>query len=284
MSALNLVNLIEQQQPLSCSRCLAAYIRLHPARANLKAGVYQFESDLNPSKLISKVVNGEVLEQQLTITEGQTSHSVLDTLNRLPYIQKASYQEIKKNLNLTTYQQEIEGAFLAETYFFPAGSKVVDVLQRSHQALIDALNHIWQNRQKNLPYQTPWQLLTAASIIEKEAANSQEKFLISAVIINRLSKNMRLQMDPTVIYALAEQYHYPLKKKDLKVASPYNTYRHKGLPPAPIANVGFETLYAAAHPAAVDYLYFVATNEGLHHFSKTLLEQTRMIQKIRQHR
>ena len=129
------------------------------------------------------------------------------------------------------------------------------------------------------PYKTPYELLIAASIVEKETAARLEKNLVSAVIVNRLNKNMRLQMDPTVIYGLGERYVYPLTRKNLRFKTKYNTYRNKGLPPTPISNVGVESLYATAHPKPVKYLYFVAKKDGTHQFSETLKQQINAINR-----
>jgi UPF0755 protein len=127
---------------------------------------------------------------------------------------------------------------------------------------------------------TQHQVLTLASLIEKEAKVDEERPLISAVYHNRLRKGMRLQCDPTVVYALGERYDGNIRKPDLNVDSPYNTYRYRGLPPGPIANAGQRSLEAAVNPAPVDYLYFVATGtNGQHTFSRTLAEHSRAVQQ-----
>ena len=129
-----------------------------------------------------------------------------------------------------------------------------------------------------LPYQTAYEMLIAASIIEKETAIPKERRLIAGIIINRLRKHMPLQMDPTVIYALGSQYHGTLRREDLQIDSPFNSYLHRGLPPTPIAMVDKDAIDAAAHPEPTDYLYFVATGNGSHHFSVNYEEQKQAIQ------
>ncbi len=137
----------------------------------------------------------------------------------------------------------------------------------------------WQNRAPGLPYQDPYQALIVASLIEKETALSQEKPIIAGVILKRLDKKMRLQIDPTVIYALGDNYKGSLKREDLRVISPYNTYKYAGLPPTPIANPSQQSLLAALHPVQSNYLYFVAKGDGGHQFSQTLAEQTEAIKR-----
>ena len=283
MSAKTMVNLISSKQPLQCQFCFAIYLRLLSRASNFKAGIYQLDQNITAPDLVEKVINGDVLQQELIIKEGQTSLDIIKELNSKPFIEKSSsiVNDFIKQCDLCS--SNMEGALLADTYFFNAGSNSIDVLQRSYQALIKVLNEIWLNRQLNLPYKNYYELLIAASIIEKEAANKAEKEIISAVIVNRLRKNMRLQMDPTVIYGLGDKYKFPLTKKDLHVTSPYNTYLHKGLPPTPICNVGLDALYAAAQPKAVDYLYFVANEKGLHDFSTNLKQQNEAVNRLRQH-
>ena len=133
-----------------------------------------------------------------------------------------------------------------------------------------------------MPYTTPYQLLVVASILEKEAASPEEKRLISGVIVNRLKKKMRLQMDPTVIYGEDKCYARRQPHDDLGTVSPYNTYRHHGLPPTPIAMVGKDALSAAAHPTMTNYLYFVARGDGMHDFSETYEEQRRAIARVKE--
>lgn len=280
-TARSLTNIINKQQSVNCQACLSWYFRLLPEARQLQAGVYALAPTVTPKQLIDQLLNGQVLEQKLTITEGQTAAAVIENLSDLsiaPLSQDLSNQ-LAAHCNFC--QQGIEGALLADTYLFLAGTEPIDILLRSHQALLKQLAPLWQQARANkLPYHSPYELLIAASIIEKETALKKEKPLISAVIVNRLRKKMRLQMDPTVIYGLGSKYQFPLKKADLKIQSPYNTYLNFGLPPTPICNVGIDALVAAANPADVDYLYFVATNMGNHHFSTTLESQNNAVRRF----
>lgn len=281
MNAKQLIRLIDKKQPIQCAWCLNFYFRFFAAPEKLQAGYYELSSNITPKQLVRKFMLGQVIQQRFTIREGQNSSEVMEQLNQLPYLMTDKQIEKKLTGICTFCSTKTDGMFLADTYFFPAGSKAVDILIRSHQVLVKKLDEVWQDRAPNLPFKHPAELLIAASIIEKETGLAQERKLIAAVIINRLRKGMRLQMDPTVIYALGDRYRYPLKKHDLRYKSPYNTYLHKGLPPAPIANVGIEALVAAAHPEQVDYLYFVAEHNGHHKFSTTLDEQINAINLIK---
>ena len=173
-----------------------------------------------------------------------------------------------------------EGELLPETYTFEYGASQDSIVLEARKAMQKALDEAWEGRDSGLPYKDKNQLLTMASIIEKETGVADERPLVASVFVNRLRKGMKLQTDPTVIYALTEgqmELGRTLKKKDLAIDSPYNTYKYYGLPPAPICNPGRDALMAAAHPAQSDFLYFVATGDGGHNFSTNLNEHNRNV-------
>ena len=172
-----------------------------------------------------------------------------------------------------------DGWFYPETYQFNYGESVRNVLARSFQVMQEKVNELWDNRAHNLPFKSPYEAIILASLIEKETALDQEKSLISGVFIRRLERGMRLQTDPTVIYALGDSYQAPLKKSDLKVDSLYNTYRYNGLPPGAISSVGYESLYAAFHPDDGNELYFVSKRDGSHAFASNYEEHKDNIKK-----
>ena len=141
-----------------------------------------------------------------------------------------------------------EGRIYPDTYHFPAGTRDVDFLRRAIEMQEQVLMEEWQQRDENLPYDSPYQALVMASIIEKETGVAEERGMIAGVFVRRLRKIMKLQTDPTVIYAMGDIYKGNIRKKDLSIDSPYNTYRYRGLPPTPIASAGRDALHAALHP------------------------------------
>jgi UPF0755 protein len=240
-------------------------IRLQGLSGKLRAGIYQIQNGESAQQLLKRIVAGDVLRQSFMIRPGTTVNQISKDLQNAPYL---IYQE-KDWLALKPFHADPEGLLLADTYVYDAGSNGTSLLERAHAELDKVLTKAWQTRQSNLPYQNAYELLIAASILEKEAALPQERRLISGVIINRLKSHMFLQMDPTVIYALGNAYQGTLTHQDMLTDSPYNTYRYKGLPPTPIAMVSADAIDAASHPELSSYLYFVAKGDGTHEFHKT---------------
>jgi UPF0755 protein len=250
-------NLIQYQKPM------LALIRFKGLSQRLKAGVYQVKPGETAIQLLERVVAGDVLTQKFIIIAGTTQLKIAQDLA------KASYLDYHADdwISLQENHPNAEGLVLADTYQYQGGSSSKQLLEHAHRNLISYLNTVWSGRAPNLPYKNAYELLTAASIIEKETAVAQERQLISGVVVNRLNKNMPLQMDPTVIYGLGKAYTGKLSHQDMQVDSPYNSYRYRGLPPTPIAMVSKEALDAAAHPQLSNYLYFVAKGDGTHQFS-----------------
>ena len=169
-----------------------------------------------------------------------------------------------------------EGTLLPETYFFDFGLSCSSLISQMKNMMDKALDKAWQNREKGLPLKSKKEFLTLASIVEKETGLARERPQVASVFINRLRKKMKLQTDPTVVYAITKGYGHMRGKRifsrHLKVDSPYNTYKNKGLPPAPIANPGVKALEAVSHPDKTPYLFFVADGTGGHLFAKTNAE------------
>lgn len=282
MPADKLLDLLSEKGEVSCAFCLNIYLRLLPGAAYLQAGIYPFSANIRPVTFINRLLKGDILKQEITVIEGQLSHDIIFNLHKQPYLELEPL--LKKQLveYCVFCRKNIEGMFLANTYFYLAGTSDLKVLIRSHLALKSALDLAWKTRKPNLPYHNKYELLIAASIIEKETSIIEEKRLVSSVIVNRLNKKMRLQMDPTVIYGLSDRYQYPLKRKDLRIQTPYNTYMNEGLPPTPICNVGESALLAAANPLKSNYLYFVANRKGRHEFSTNLIDQIKAIKANRE--
>ena len=272
-SAVSFVYLLKRNQLIQSPRLLLLYIRLHGFSKHLKAGVYEIKAGETARQLLQHVLDGDVFVLPFRITDGTTQHNVTVQLEHLPYLT----QQADDWAAIAAGHLSAEGLLLADTYHYEAGSRSAHLLLTAHTNLMQFLDKCWATRNANLPYKTPYEMLIAASIIEKEASKPDEKRLISGIIVNRLLKRMPLQMDPTVIYALGVQYKGKLTHQDLSIDSPYNTYKHYGLPPTPIAMVGRDAIDAAAHPTPTQYLYFVASGDGSHHFSETYVQQREAI-------
>lgn len=276
-NAQHLYYLLAKEKHLSSHLNFKLLLKMSPYTHSLKAGVYQLTGRETPPEVLKKIFDGDVLTSELTIIPGMRFEDIANELDKAPYLERTPDLVVTMASLCGVNKQGLDGAFLPESYQYDAGSSDTRLLKRSCDALTKTLSAIWQEREKGLPYKTPEALLIAASIIEKETAIEEERDKVSAVIVNRLKKRMRLQMDPTVIYALGNKYQGVIYKKDLKVDNPYNTYRNYGLPPTPIAATSVASIYAAAHPAKVNYIYFVATGSGGHHFSVTLKKQNQAV-------
>lgn len=272
-SAHNVVKLLTDKKFVHSSRLLLLIIRFEGLSHQIKAGVYQINPGETVMMLLHRIVSGDVLTQKFTIIAGTTQKKVSQDLNNAKYL---NYNP-DDWLLIKASHPNAEGLLLADTYQYQGGSNSKMLLEQAHRNLMFFLNESWSHRAPNLPYRNAYELLTAASIIEKETAIAQERKLISGVLINRLNKSMPLQMDPTVIYALGNDYTGKLSHNDLLVKSPYNSYQVRGLPPTPIAMVGKDAIDAAAHPQLSKYLYFVAKGDGSHQFSETYEQQKQAI-------
>ena len=248
----------------------------------IKAGQYQVEAGASARSLLKMIVAGKVTRHSLTIVEGWTFHQVLAAVHDNGYIRRIlkSTRPARVMAEIGYPGYEAEGRFFPDTYYFPAGTTDADFLRRAFKQMETVLHEEWHGRMGGLPYRSPYQALIMASLVEKETAVADEREKIAGVFVRRLEKNMKLQTDPTVIYALGESYDGNIRHKDLDVDSPFNTYRYKGLPPAPIAAPGRASIRAALHPEPGDALYFVATGEnGRHYFSRTLAEHNNAVAK-----
>jgi UPF0755 protein len=244
-------------------------IRIQGFSAKLKAGIYQVQAGESAQHLLKRIVAGEVLREQFLIRPGTTQQHITTDFQTARFLDyhPEDWSILAGNTVTRSTSTHNEGLLLADTYNYDAGDSAKSIIKQAHAHLLLVLNHAWQTRDTTLPYQSAYELLIAASIIEKESALAAERRLISGVIVNRLRKHMPLQMDPTVIYALGSAYHSALSHAEMGVDSPYNTYKYRGLPPTPIAMVSADALDAASHPDMQPYLYFVAKGDGSHVFS-----------------
>jgi len=244
--------------------------KLLGANKKLQSGYYQIDPNMDVMTFLENISNGSVVTTKVTLIEGKTLNDYFDQLSSdSSLISEDTLEEIMQSLDI---KAPYDGWFYPETYQFNYGESVRNVLARSFQVMQDKVNELWVDRAKSLPFKSPYEAIILASLIEKETALDQEKTLISGVFIRRLEQGMRLQTDPTVIYALGDTYQAPLKKSDLKVDSLYNTYKYDGLPPGAISSVGYESLYAAFHPDEGNDLYFVSKKDGSHAFASNYKE------------
>jgi UPF0755 protein len=242
------------------------------ASSELKPGEYAFQKDASLHDVIGTMVEGKVVQHAVTIPEGLTSEQIVARLSEND-IFSSTVREIPR-----------EGTLLPETYKFPRGTTRDQVIQRMQQAQKRVLVEIWERRSPDLPIKSPAQLVTLASIVEKETARPDERSRVAAVFVNRLKQKIKLQSDPTIIYGLVGgkgTLGRPIKRSEITQPSPYNTYVIDGLPPGPISNPGRASLEAAANPARTRDLYFVADGTGGHAFTETYDQHQKNVVKLR---
>jgi UPF0755 protein len=242
------------------------------ARSELKPGEYSFQKNASLRDVIGTMVEGKVVQHAVTIPEGLTSEQIVARLTDND-IFAGSVREVPR-----------EGTLLPETYKFPRGTTRDQVIARMQQTQKRVLAEIWERRNPDIPVKTPEQLVTLASIVEKETGKPDERSRVAAVFVNRLRQKIKLQSDPTIIYGLVGgkgTLGRPIKRSEIQQPSPYNTYVIDGLPPGPIANPGRASLEAAANPARTRDLFFVADGSGGHAFTETYDQHQKNVAKLR---
>lgn len=258
--------------------------RLRGVAHQAKAGEYQVEAGITAPELLAQLVAGKVVQHSLTIIEGWNFRELMAAIQAHPALRQTLEEPSQVMTELGSPGLHPEGQFLPETYHFPKGFSDLDLLQRAHRALQQRLEREWQQRAPDLPLKSPYEALILASIIERETGVVHERTEIAGVFVRRLQRGMRLQTDPTVIYGMGEDYEGRIRRRDLLRDTPYNTYTRHGLPPTPIAMPSAEAIYAALQPKAGESLYFVARGDGSHHFSATLEEHNRAVQRYQLNR
>jgi UPF0755 protein len=242
------------------------------ASSDLKPGEYSFQKNASLRDVIATIVEGKVVQHSVTIPEGLTSEQIVGRLIDND-IFAGSVREIPR-----------EGTLLPETYKFPRGTTREQVIARMQQTQKRVLAEIWERRNPDVLVKSPEQLITLASIIEKETGRADERSRVAAVFANRLRQKIKLQSDPTIIYGLVGgkgTLGRPIKRSEIQQPSPYNTYVIDGLPPGPIANPGRASLEAAANPARTRDLFFVADGTGGHTFTETYDQHQKGVAKLR---
>ena len=269
---LEMLSQLEREGVIDSPSLMNFALLVENARGKLKPGEYLFKRHASLREVIDEMVAGRQIMHSFTIPEGLTSEQVL--------------QRLRENELLTgeIVDTPKEGALLPETYKFPRGFPRARLIAKMQDDQRKLLENIWTKRAKDLPFRTPYELVTLASIVEKETGKNSERPRVAAVFINRLRKGMRLQSDPTIIYGLVggkATLGRGILRSEIEKWTPYNTYAIDGLPPGPIANPGRAALEATANPASTRDLYFVADGTGGHVFSESLEQHSRNVQQWR---
>ncbi len=247
-------------------------IRVAEFEKQALAGEYAFTPHMSPFEVFSKISSGDVVVRNFTIAEGLMTSQIIDLMNK----NTAMTGEIPVDI--------AEGLLLPETYGYYYGEKRSKIIERMKRDMQEVLDKSWDARAENLPFKDKNEALVLASIVEKETGKEEERKRVAAVFINRLRDGMKLQTDPTVIYAITEGKYVldrPLTFKDLETPSPFNTYANLGLPPSPIANPGKASIEAVMHPLETDEFFFVADGTGGHTFSAKLKDHNKNVTKWR---
>ena len=261
------------------------YARRHPKRT-LEAGEYLFDHPLAGKEVFWKLANGQVFEQPFTVREGETIFDIARDLEAAKYMSADDFltaaQDSSQIKDLFPDARTLEGFLFPATYNLPKHAPAQEITGMMVRKFREALANVLPNEDPATePPVSIGSVVTLASLVERETPKPDERPLVAGVFANRLAKNIPLQCDPTVIYALQmdDEYNGTLTLRDLRLNSPYNTYRNRGLPPGPIGNPGEVALRAALHPAQTDYLYFVANTQGGHFFAPTLAEHNTNVAK-----
>ena len=277
---------LEQAQLVRSQAAFVLLGKLMRADHHLKVGEYAVHAGMRPGDMLSKFMSGQVVLHPVTVPEGYTIVELAQVFaqqgvaDQKSLISMAHDRDFIRSLAIDA--TSLEGYLFPDTYKFARHKKPKEVLREMVRGLRNVFTPELQQRAREI-HMSLHQVLTLASVIEKETGVAQERELISSVFHNRLRLGIPLQSDPTVIYGL-DFFDGNIRKKDLDSRSPYNTYRVRGLPPGPIANPGLGAIRAALYPAPTKHLYFVSRNDGTHQFSSTLAEHNRAVDKYQRHR
>jgi UPF0755 protein len=266
---------------LACPHLVILYGRWTGLDQQIKRGEYLLPQHSTAESMLMQLHRGDVIQYAVTLPEGITLAMALDILARQEQLTSTlTGPQDARILEMIKPESHPEGLFFPDTYSYTRGETDFSILQRAHTAMQAVLAQEWQQRSQPLPYETPYEALIMASIIERETGLPEERTQISGVFIRRLQQDMLLQTDPTVIYGLGDAFDGNLQRSHLaEDSNPYNTYRLAGLPPTPIALPGRAAIHAALNPDSGTALYFVARGDGGHAFSDTLREHNRAVRE-----
>ena len=273
--------LLKREQLIRSQSAFVLLAKASEADRKIHPGEYELNASIPPVDILSKLLAGDVVLHSVTIPEGYTIKQIAGVLakhqitDQVEFVRLARDKSFAKTLGISA--ETLEGYLYPDTYRFARLTEAKDVIKTMVDQFGQIMTQEWQARAKDL-HLTVHEVLTLASLIEKETGTGDERPQISSVLHNRLKKKIPLQSDPTVIYGLPN-FDGNLRKKDLSHPTPYNTYRWAGLPPGPIASPGADSIRAALYPARSSYLYFVSKNDGTHQFSTTLVEHNKAVEK-----
>jgi UPF0755 protein len=257
------------------------FARIKGYDKRIKAGEYMLSSVMTPEKILETMVEGKVYLHRLTIPEGYNLKQIARAVENAGFASESDFLKAAADPDLVHAKgidaQTFEGYLFPDTYYFPRGVTPENIISAMVKRFWSVFKPEWEEQTKTLGM-TIHQVITLASIIEKETAVPDERPIISSVYHNRLKRNMRLESDPTVIYGMGD-FNGNITRKDLERPTPYNTYIMKGLPPGPISNTGAKAIEAALYPADTKFLYFVSRNNQTHHFSTNFKDHNRAVRK-----
>ncbi len=260
--------------------------RLEGYDRKIKAGEYRLSAAMKPRELLDVLAEGRVHLYRVTIPEGFNLYQIAERLAQSSLVSAGDFiraaTDSRETARYGIAGETFEGYLFPDTYAFARGVTARQIVAAMVERFWKEFTPAWKARARELGLSVH-QVVTLASIVEKETGSAAERPLIASVFFNRLKKGMRLESDPTVIYAIPN-FNGNLTRRDLKTRTPYNTYRIRGLPPGPIANPGAAALRAVLYPAQTDFLYFVARKDGTHQFSRTLREHNRAVNRYQRGR
>ena len=273
------IDRLNEQELVNRPLILKGYVKVFKRSDDIKAGEYLISQGNNAIQLIQKISEGTVYYHQIRLKEGSTINELIDLFKNNDALKKdknfKDKNKIRSNLGLEI--NSLEGMFHPDTYNYIKGDSYLDILKRSNLKHQKILNELWEQRKSGLPFNNSYEALILASIIEKEGT---EKKQIAGVFVRRLKLKMKLQSDPTIIFALGDEYDGDIKSSHIKMKHPYNTYYIQGLPPGPISLVSESSIEAVLNPEEGNSLFFVSKGDGTHYFSDTLEEHNQAVQRF----